>query len=78
MKITIEPTSRFVYLEVDGASVPARVWEGRTEAGVECYLLVTRIAVHKDADQSEFERNLTEQVAPSVAAVEAFPLRMVL
>lgn len=74
MKITIESTERVV--EVNG--VPARVWEGVSEGGVEVFCLVTRIAVKKDADCSQFDHELAEQRAPSIDGVRSFPLRMVL
>ncbi len=74
MKITIENTSRFI--EING--VPARVWEGRTESGVAVHCAITRIAVHKNDDAAEFEKELSETRPPSDAAKEAFPLRMIL
>jgi hypothetical protein len=77
MKIEIESTSRIVQVENNGASVPCRVWEGRTESGIEVQCLIVRIAASKDADLSQFERELEEQRPPS-AAVQAFPLRMIL
>lgn len=73
MKITIESTSKIV--ELNG--VPARVWEGKTESGIPVHCYVTRIAVERDQDGSEFERELQEHRAPS-AAIEAIPLRMIL
>jgi hypothetical protein len=71
MKIAIQSTSKIV--EING--VPARVWEGTTENGVDITCLVTRIAVKRDADCSQFERELTEVKAPEI---NAWPLRMVL
>jgi hypothetical protein len=76
MKITIESTSKIV--ELNG--VPARIWEGTTDTGVQVHCFVTRIAVHEDAnefDVSQFERELMEQKPPS-ATVYAFPLSMIL
>lgn len=58
MKITIESTNKIVKTP-EGRD--ARVWEGVTEAGVKCYLLVSQIAVHKDADNAQFEKELREQ-----------------
>lgn len=78
MKITIESTTRVVDLETrDHGHLPARVWEGKTESGIPVQVLITRIAVAKTEDCSQFERELQEHVAPS-AAVMAFPLRMIL
>jgi len=77
MTLTLENTSRII--EVNG--VPARVWEGRTERGTEVIVLITRIAVHRDQDQSAFEAELLEQDLPRPAsgrAMEAFPARLVL
>jgi hypothetical protein len=45
--------------------VPARLWEGTTAKGVACHAFITRIAVHRDLDATEFERELQEQHAPA-------------
>ncbi len=74
MKITIESTMEIVTLN---SGVQARVWEGATERGVKIQALVTRIAVHKDDDTSQFEAELKEQKPPSVEE-RAFPMRMIL
>lgn len=73
MKITLESTSKVVQLD----GVAARIWEGKTESGIEVHAFITRIAVHKDSDNSQFESELCEQRAPS-AAVESYPMRLVL
>jgi hypothetical protein len=73
MKITLESTEQIV--EVNG--VPARVWSGKTERGIEIQALITRVAVRKEADCTQFEQELQEQPAPTVAH-QAFPLRMIL
>jgi hypothetical protein len=73
MKITIENTAQIV--EVNGA--PARVWLGKTESGIEVQCLITRVAVLKTDDCSQFEAELDEQSAPAPAQ-QAFPLRMIL
>lgn len=75
MKITIENTGQIVSIETrTGDKIPARVWKGVTEHGIECQVLVTRLAVHKAADNSAFERELSE---PPTATIEgrAFDLR---
>jgi hypothetical protein len=77
MLIHVESTSRLAEVVMDGAAVPARIWEGRTEAGVPVICWVTRIAVKRDADTRQFEAELVEQRAPSAEA-QAFPLRMIL
>lgn len=74
MKITIESTTRLT--EVNG--IPARVWEGHTDSGIPVVCLVTRVAVHKDQNTEQFERELKEQKPPSPAAIEAIPLRMII
>jgi hypothetical protein len=75
MKITIESTDELVTIN---GSVPARIWEGVSEGGVAVICLVTRIAVKKEADCTEFDRELAEQREPSVEALRAFPSRLVL
>lgn len=77
MKIHVESTSRLVELVMDGESMPARIWEGVTAAGVPVICWVTRIAVKRDRDVRQFEAELAEQRAPSSEAL-AFPLRMIL
>lgn len=71
MKIHIENTTRIT--EVSG--VPARIWEGHTEAGIPVIVFVTRIAVEREADCAEFERDLREMRTPSADAA-AWPARM--
>jgi len=73
MKITIENTTKIV--EVSG--VPARIWEGHTDSGIAVRCFVTRIAVHKSQDCSQFERELQETRPPS-AALEGISLRLVI
>lgn len=61
MKVTIESTSKIVNLD----GVPARIWEGKTESGIEIFCFVTRIGVEIDVDPSEFERELISCRKPS-------------
>ena len=78
MKVTLESTSKIVFLELkDGTSVQARVWEGKTESGIECHAYIPRIAVDKSLDTSQFERELRECRTPS-AGIAAIPLRLIL
>lgn len=72
MRITIEKTDEIT--EVNG--VPARVWNGVTEGGIPCSVLVTRLAVSALADTAEFERELSEKPAPVEERV--WPARMVI
>lgn len=83
MKITIENTLRIVDLIVNGASVPARIWEGTTETGIPVHCFITRIAPtvedipENKAKFVEFERELKEQRKPSTD-VATIPLRLIL
>lgn len=77
MKVELRSTSKVVQLVIDGRSVPARIWEGKTEGGVACHAYITRIAVDRQDDVAEFERDLREHAPPS-PAVESIPLRMIL
>jgi hypothetical protein len=73
MKIKLESTSQIVQLN----GIECRVWEGTTEGGVPLTAFISRVAVHRDHDQSQFERELVEQREPR-AGVTCWPLRMVL
>lgn len=64
MTVTLHSTDKIVELATPGGVVPARLWEGTTGGGVRCHAFITRIAVHKDDDATEFERELREQHAP--------------
>lgn len=76
MRITIENTDQIVSIETrDGSTAPARVWRGRTEQGVECQLLVTRIAVARGDDNSAFERELQECPPARADGPRAWDLR---
>ncbi|HJW59784.1 MAG TPA: hypothetical protein VJ931_09150 [Actinomycetota bacterium] len=71
----LESTTKVV--EVNG--VPARVWEGETDSGIPVAALITRIAVDREEDTSQFDAELAECRPPvSAAAVEAWPMRLVL
>jgi hypothetical protein len=77
MKVHLTNTTKIVELETAGGVVPARVWEGVTDRGIPVIAFITRIAVEREADTTEFERDLAEQTPPS-AAVQAWPARMLL
>lgn len=77
MKVTLESTDKLVTLMVGGVAVPARIWQGVTEQGVECHAYITRIAAHKDSDLSQFDRELQQHAAPR-AELAAIPMRMIL
>jgi hypothetical protein len=74
MKVTLESTDQFV--EVNG--ITARVWEGHTESGIPVTAIIPRIGCPKDADASQFERELKECATPTAALSGAFPLRLIL
>jgi len=44
MKITVESTSRIVYLKMGGVEFPACVWQGQSESGIAVQAFITRIA----------------------------------
>jgi hypothetical protein len=73
MKVIIENTTKIV--TVNG--VPARIWEGRTHSGIPVHCYITRVAVDKDEDTAQFERELKEMRPPS-SAIEGIPLRLIL
>ena len=60
MRLQIESTSTIV--TIDG--VTCRQWNGVTDDGARCQLLVHRIAVHHLDDASEFEAELAEMPEP--------------
>lgn len=73
MKVILQNTTKII--DLDG--IPVRVWEGETESGIKIHALITRIAVNKDDDCSEFEKELKEATAPS-ADVEMYPSKLIL
>jgi hypothetical protein len=77
MKIQIESTSKIVTVVKDGAEIPARIWQGATESGIEVTCLITRISARADQDLRQFETELQETCAPKADA-EVYPLRMIL
>lgn len=77
MKVILESTDKIVQLTLNGQTLPARIWEGTIAHGIACHAYITRIAVSKDLDTSQFERELQEHRAPS-AVIELIPLRLVL
>lgn len=73
MKITVESTEKIVWLN----GVPARIWEGQTDTGIPIHCFVTRIAVSKDQDATQFEQELQEHKIPS-PEIASYPLRLIL
>jgi hypothetical protein len=79
VKITIESTTKLVTMEIRGASVPARVWQGQTESGVPVQAFITRIAPEIpqsdpriDELTADFERELQRcaDPRPTVQAID--------
>jgi hypothetical protein len=77
MEVSLKSTTKIVEIVVNGVSIPARVWCGETANGVACHAYITRIAVARDEDASEFEADLKEHTAPT-PEVAAIPLRFIL
>lgn len=79
MKVLLTATDMVVEVvgPEGGASVPGRVWEGTTDTGIAVSCVVTRIAVAREADQAQFEAELSEQ-RPPTAHPGAWPNRFVL
>lgn len=76
MNVTLWNTTKIVEVEINGAVVPARIWEGETESGIPVHAYITRIAVDRSADTRQFEAELSEVASPSLA-IRALPLRLV-
>jgi len=77
MKIEIESTTKVVELVLNGQSVLARIWEGKTVSGIRVIAYITRIAAPAEENLTEFEKELELCRIPS-ADVEAIPLRLIL
>jgi len=79
MKVTLESTDKVVEVVTANGVVPARLWEGTTESGIQCHAFITRIAVHKNDDASQFERELLECRPPRNPDVaKAYGTRLVI
>jgi hypothetical protein len=79
VKANLESTSNLVEIVAKDGKIQARVWEGKTEAGVPFVALICRLALKNGNDASQFEAELKEMPAPaSVDATHAFPLRMII
>ncbi|MCD9186754.1 MAG: hypothetical protein LUM44_09990 [Pyrinomonadaceae bacterium] len=73
MVITIQNTEKVVTLD----GVPARIWEGTTDSGIEVICFITRVLVPENDRQDEFLRELQQCEKPSIAA-EAISLHLIL
>jgi hypothetical protein len=72
MKITLEPTGRFDTVE----GVRCRIWTGMTESGAKLTAYIPFVKVHRDEDNTEFEKALSE--VKVVRELVSFDYRMVL
>lgn len=77
MKLILESTDKLVNLQIDGATVPARVWQGETGLGIPVHAFITRVAVRSDQDATEFARDLEEHATPR-PDVAGIPPRLIL
>lgn len=80
MKITITPTEKLISIAtLEQAEIPrmVRVWQGITDKGVKCTVLVSGCCVLNSEDQSEFDRELREFV-PRESDRQVFDLRHIL
>ena len=57
--------------------IPCRIWEGETESGIKMHAFISRVAIGKDENAEEFDRELQQCAAPSVA-VEFIPGRLII
>lgn len=79
MKLWIESTDKIVSLTKNGptdeasVTVSARIWKGTTDTDVPVYVFITRIAVAKDEDTSQFERELIETPHLRCGLEDLFP-----
>jgi len=80
MKITITPTEKLISIaDLERMEIPrlVRAWEGVTESGARCTVLVSGVAVKNTEQQGEFEKELREFI-PRERDRQVFDLRHVL
>ena len=67
MKMTIESTNRIVELRRRPADEPVlcRVWEGKTEQGIDVVCLIPQLASPGTQPQQEFLKDLQEHRPPT-------------
>lgn len=75
MKITLEPTAT---IDTVAGKIPARIWEGTTDAGVpvKAWVAVIQPQTHDPDVLAEFERWLKE--VPAKRELTSFDIRLVL
>ncbi|MCZ7564711.1 MAG: hypothetical protein M5U08_13805 [Burkholderiales bacterium] len=76
MKAHITSTDRIVTIDPAG-NAEARVREGVTEGGVRFTAYITTCQVRRDADNSEFERELREHKPPDADTLRAIDMRFI-
>lgn len=79
MKAIITSTDQIVNIDAVGhpGKTKARVWEGLTAGGVKFTAYIPFVQVHKDDDNSQFERELSEHKAPEESTWHAIDARMI-
>lgn len=80
MKITITPTEKLISqknLDVEAIPRMVRVWEGVSEKGARCLVLVAGVCAPTHQDQTELERRLREFI-PRERDREVIDLRHIL
>lgn len=70
MKMEITSTNQITH--VDGVQV--RVWEGKTPKGIPVKVFVHRVAVSREEDTAELDRELKETMEPG----RVFSLRQII
>jgi len=80
MKATISSTDKIVTIKAVGfeGQTKARGWEGITEGGVPFTAYIPVVQVARQADNSQFESELSEHVQPSSETLRAIDARMIL
>lgn len=80
MRANITSTDQIVDIAAVGhaGKTKARVWEGVTEQGVRFTAYIPLVQVHKNDDNSVFERELSEHKPPEDWTRRAIDARMVI
>jgi hypothetical protein len=79
MKATIVSTDQIVEMkDTNGRPYMARVWEGESDGGVRFTAFISTVQVHRDDDNTVFERELQEHKAPRADTQRAIDMRFVL
>ena len=80
MKATIVSTDQIVEISAIGhpGKTKARVWEGQTAGGVPFVAYIPLVQVRSDADNSQFETELSEHKRPERATLHAIEARHIL